>query len=74
VQKIAQEKKTLIIIAQRVNNQNMYVRVISKVRKIQNHNPEFGHTQGEVQKKHCKKYISIQWGMKLRIPSILVIN
>jgi len=74
VQKFAQEKKTPIIIAQRVNNQKIYVRVISKVRNIQHQNPEFGHTQGEIQKKHCKKYISIQWGMKLRIPSILVIN
>jgi hypothetical protein len=68
------KKKTLIIIAQRLNNQNMYVRVISKETKTQHQNPEFGHTQGEIRKKHCKKYISIQLGMKLRIPSILVIN
>jgi hypothetical protein len=38
-------------------------------------NPEFGHTEGgEIQKKTAKKYISIQRGMKLRKPSILVVN
>jgi hypothetical protein len=31
-------------------------------------------TQGEIQKKLAKKYISIQRGMKLRKPSILVVN
>jgi len=47
-----------------------------KVRKTQHQNPEFGHTQGEIQKKKkpAKKYISIQGGMKLRKPSILVVN
>jgi hypothetical protein len=55
VQKFVQEKKTLIIIAQRVNNQNMYVRVISKVRKKQHQNPKFGHTQAEIQKKNTAK-------------------
>jgi hypothetical protein len=54
VQKFAQEKKTLIIISQRLNNQNMYVRVISKVRKIQHQNPEFGDTQGEIKKNTAK--------------------
>jgi hypothetical protein len=50
-------------------------RVIRKVRKTQHHqNPEFGHTQGEIQKTPAKKYISIQRGMKLRKPSILVVN
>jgi hypothetical protein len=49
-----------------------YIRVIRKVRKTQN--PEFGHTQGEIQKKPAKQYISIQGGMKLRKPSILVVN
>jgi hypothetical protein len=44
-----------------------------KVRKTQ-HLPEFGHTQGELQKNPAKKYISIQWGRKLRKPSILVVN
>jgi hypothetical protein len=39
------------------------IRVIRKVRKTQNQNPELGHKQGEVQKKTCKnKYISIQRG------------
>jgi hypothetical protein len=37
-------------------------------------NPEFGQTQGEIFEKASKKYISIQGGMKLRKPSILVIN
>jgi hypothetical protein len=48
-----------------------YNMVIRKVRKTQN--PEFGHTQGEIKKKPAKKYISIQRGMKLRKPSILVV-
>jgi hypothetical protein len=42
--------------------------------KTQHQNPEFGHTQGEILKKPAKKYISIQQGMKLRKPSILVVN
>jgi hypothetical protein len=46
-----------------------YIRVICKVRKTQHQNPEFGHTQGEIQKKPAKKYISIQPGVKLRKPS-----
>jgi hypothetical protein len=50
------------------------IRVIRKVRKTQHQNPEFGHTQGEIEKKVAKKYISIQWGVKLRKPSILVVN
>jgi hypothetical protein len=44
----------------------MHKRVIRQVRKIQHQNPEFDHTQGEIQKKPAKKYISIQQGMKLR--------
>jgi hypothetical protein len=51
------------------------IRIIPKVRKTQHQNPEFGHTQGEIpppKKKPAKKYISIQLGMKLRKPSILV--
>jgi len=74
VQKFAQEKKTLIIISQRVNNQSMYVRVISKVRKIQHQNPEFGDTQGEIKKNTAKSTSGFNGGLKLRIPSILVIN
>jgi hypothetical protein len=31
------------------------IRVIRKVRKTQHQNPEFGHTQGEIKKKPCKK-------------------
>jgi hypothetical protein len=34
----------------------------------------FGHTQVEILKKPAKQYISIQWGMKLRKPSMLVGN
>jgi hypothetical protein len=30
-------------------------RVVCKVRKTQHHNPEFGHTQGEILKKPAKK-------------------
>jgi RNase P/RNase MRP subunit p29 len=40
-------------------------RDIRNVRKRQHQYPEFGHTQGEIQKKTAKKYISIQgwvWG------------
>jgi hypothetical protein len=51
-----------------------HIRVIRKVRKTQHQNPEFGHTQGEIKKKPAKQYISIQRGMKLRKPSILVVN
>jgi hypothetical protein len=50
------------------------IRVIRKVRKTQHQNPEFGHTPGEIQKEPAKKYISIQLGMKLKKPSILVVN
>jgi hypothetical protein len=32
------------------------------------------HTRGEMQKKPAKKYISIQQGMKLSLPPILVVN
>jgi hypothetical protein len=45
-------------------------RVIRKVRKTQHQNPEFGHTQGKIQKTPAKKYISIQRGMKLRKKTI----
>jgi hypothetical protein len=48
--------------------------VFLKVVKKEHQNPEFGHTQGEIKQKPAKKYISIQRGMKLRKPSILVIN
>jgi hypothetical protein len=34
-------------------------RVIHKVRQTQHQNPEFGHTQGETEKKPAKKHISI---------------
>jgi hypothetical protein len=40
--------------------------VLRKVTKTQHQNPEFGHTQGEIQQKPAKKYISIQSGMKLK--------
>ncbi len=38
----------------------MLNRDIRKVRKRQDQYPEFGHTQGEIQKTPAKKYISIQ--------------
>ncbi len=44
------------------------IRDIRKVRKRQHQYPEFGHTQGENKKKPAKKYISSQWGVKLRKP------
>jgi hypothetical protein len=46
--------------------QNM--RVIHKVRKTQHQNPEFGHTQGEIQKKTAQQYISIQGGDETQKP------
>ncbi len=52
-----------------------YNRVICKVIKTQHQNPEFGHTLGEIRKKNLQKStFSIQSGMKLRNPSILVVN
>jgi len=42
----------------------LYNRDIRKVRKRQHQYPEFGHTQGENQ----KKFISIQLEVKLRKP------
>jgi hypothetical protein len=49
--------------------------VIGEVRKTQHPNPEFGHTQGDIKEKTCKKkYYTIQRRMKLRKPSILVVN
>jgi hypothetical protein len=53
---------------------HMLNRAFRKVRKPQHHNPEFGHTSGEIFKKTAKKYMSIQRGMKLRKPSILVVS
>jgi hypothetical protein len=51
----------------------MHNRDIRKVRKRQHQYPKFGHTQGEIQKKPAKKYITIQGGMKLRKPSIAAV-
>jgi hypothetical protein len=50
------------------------IRIICKVRKTLHQHPKFDHTQGEIKKKPTKEYISIQQGMKLRKPSILVVN
>ncbi len=49
-------------------------KVISKVRKTQHQNPEFGHTLGEIQNQHSKLYVSVQGALKLRKPSIYGIN
>jgi hypothetical protein len=49
-------------------------KVISKVRKTQHQNPEFGHTPGEIQNQHAKINISVQGALKLRKPSISVVN
>jgi hypothetical protein len=51
-----------------------FISLIRVIRKTQHQNPEFGHTQGEIKKRPAKKYTSIQRGMKLRKPSILVVN
>jgi hypothetical protein len=51
----------------------IYVAAVEALRK-KGQNPEFGHTQGEIQKKPAKKYISIRGGMKLRKPSSLMAN
>jgi hypothetical protein len=48
-------------------------RDLRKVSKRQHQYPQFGHTQGEIEKKPAKKYISIQLGVKLRKPSILMV-
>ncbi len=48
-------------------------RDIRKVSKRQHQYPQFGHTHGEIKKKPEKKYISIQLGVKLRKPSILMV-
>ncbi len=34
-------------------------RVISKVKKTQHQNLQFGHTRGEIQNKHAKMYIRV---------------
>jgi hypothetical protein len=52
----------------------IYHRVIRKVRKTQQQNPEFGHTPGEIFKKPAKKYISIKGGVRLRPPSNFIVN
>ncbi len=58
VTKILQDNYGFLILKFLADN-----RVIHKVRKTQHQNPEFGHTQGEIQKKKpAKKYISIQGG------------
>jgi hypothetical protein len=49
-------------------------RVKGKVRKTQHQNREFGHTQREIFRKLAKKYVIIPLGVKLRKPSILVVN
>ena len=37
------------------------IKVIHKVRKTQQQNPEFGHTQGEIQKKPAKKIKPVEY-------------
>jgi len=49
-------------------------RVIRRVRQTQHQNREFSPTKGEIKKKPAKKYIGNQAGVKLRKPSILVVN
>jgi hypothetical protein len=58
----------------KLNYPHYVISVIRKERKTQHHNPEFGHTEGEIFLKTAKKYMSIQGGIKLRKPLILVVN
>jgi len=52
----SQENARLVPISMLANKKHSRdIRVISKVRKTQHQNPEFGHTQGEIQQKTCKK-------------------
>jgi hypothetical protein len=39
-----------------------YIRVIRKVRKTQQQNPEFGHTQGEIKKNLQKSSLAFNGG------------
>jgi hypothetical protein len=52
----------------------LYIRVIFTVRNTRHKNPEFGHTKVEIFKNLQKTYISIQPGLKVRKPSILVVK
>jgi hypothetical protein len=49
-------------------------RVMRKVRQTHHQNPEFSHTQGEIKKNLQKNTLAIKGGVKLRKPSILVVN
>jgi hypothetical protein len=53
---------------------NICNRVISKVSETQHQNPEFGHKWGEIFKKPAKKYVNVHQRIKLRKPSIFVVN
>jgi hypothetical protein len=64
----------IVNVAQTIPSCSIYDKVMHKVRKRQHQNPKFGHTQCEINKKLAKKYISTQRGMKIRKPSILVLN
>jgi len=39
--------------AKRQKRKSLLIRVIRKLKKTEHQNPEFGHTQGEIQKKTC---------------------
>jgi hypothetical protein len=45
-----------------VHNSPQDIRVIGKVRKTQDQNPEVGHTQGEIQKKLQKSTLAFNRG------------
>ncbi len=49
-----------------------HIRVFHKVRITRHQNPEFGSKPGEIPKKTCKKYISLQGGVKLRNAPLFV--
>ncbi len=55
-----------------------HIRDLRKVRKRQHQYPEFGYTQGEIEKKNLRKSTLAfkpggRWGLKLRKPSILMV-
>jgi hypothetical protein len=39
--------------AKRQKRKSLLIRVIRKLKKTEHQNPEFGHTQGEIQKNTC---------------------
>jgi hypothetical protein len=57
-----------------INHVSYAIKLFVKVRKREHHNPEFRHTQGELKKTPAKSTLAFNKGVKLRKPSILVVN